>query len=273
MVSGQPIYPDLPFFRPLFNHRQRPMAGNPELFEKLEAFQNLLISYATGGAVDEDEFKRVRTELLSIQSIRDRLPRFVRTHRDFKQLWPHFKQVSGTYQGRREYVWKEFGPLLAEFEPSAEAPGDARVAEALAVLSSASVHTAWQTALERRVSDPDGAITSARTLLETVCKHILDAAGVSYDSSADLPKLYRLTAETLHLAPSQHTEPILKQVLGGCTAVVEGIGAMRNRLGDAHGKGQADAQPEPPHAELAVNLAGAAAMFLVDSWEHQRGAV
>jgi hypothetical protein len=247
------------------------MAGNLELFEKLEAFQNLLVSYATGGSVDEKEFQRTRNELLGYPALRDRLPRFVRTHRDFKQLWPHFKQVSSTYQGRREYIWKEFGPLLAELELGAQAPGDARVAEALSVLSSAAVHTAWQTALERRVSDPDGAITSARTLLETVCKHILDAAQVEYDRTADLPKLHRLTTEMLNLAPSQQTEPILKRVLGGCTAVVEGIGAMRNQLGDAHGKGEADVQPEPRHAELAVNLAGAAATFLVDSWEQQRG--
>lgn len=247
------------------------MAGNLELFEELEIFQNLLISYATGGSVDEQEFRRLRDHLLRHPAIRDRLPRFVRTHRDFRQLWPHFKQVSSTYQGRREYIWREFGPLLAESEPGAEAPGDARVAEALAVLNSATVHTAWQTALERRSSDPDGAITSARTLLETVCKHILDSAGVGYETSADLPKLYRLTSQALNLAPSHQTEPILRQVLGACTAVVEGIGAMRNKLGDAHGKGQADIQPQPRHAELAVNLAGAAATFLVDSWEDHRG--
>ena len=246
------------------------MEGSPELFEKIEAFQNLLISYATGGSVDEKEFQRMRNELLGYPALRDRLPRFVRTHRDFKQLWPHFKQVSSTYQGRREYIWKEFGPLLAELEPGAQAPGDARVAEALSVLNSATVHTAWQTALERRVSDPDGAITSARTLLETVCKHILDAEQAKYDRAADLPKLFRLTAEILNLAPNQQTEPILKQILGGCAAVVEGIGAMRNKLGDAHGKGKADARPEPRHAELAVNLAGAAATFLVDSWEQRQ---
>ena len=91
----------------------------------------------------------------------------------------------------------------------------------------------WQTALVRRVSDPDGAITSARTLLETVCKHILDDVGVDYDAGADLPKLYGLTAKAVSIAPSQQTEPILKQILGGCTAVVEGLGALRNKLGDA----------------------------------------
>ncbi len=30
---------------------------------------------------------------------------------------------------------------------------------------------------ERRLNDPEGAITAARTLLETVCKHMRDDAG------------------------------------------------------------------------------------------------
>jgi hypothetical protein len=61
-------------------------------------------------------------------------------------------------------------------------------------------------ALERRSDDPEGAITSARTLLETVCKHILDEGGIKYDDDADLPKLYRVTADVLDLAPSQQSE-------------------------------------------------------------------
>jgi hypothetical protein len=93
------------------------------------------------------------------------------------------------------------------------------------------LHQAWRDALQRRVDDPDGGITSARTLLETVCKHILDAVGVPYEDRFDLPKVYRLTAETVGLAPSQQTEALLRQVTGGCTAAVEGIGGMRKALG------------------------------------------
>ena len=55
----------------------------------------------------------------------------------------------------------------------------------------------------RRASDPEGTITMARTLLESVCKHILNDASVQYDDSADINKLYRQTAEQLNLAPSQ----------------------------------------------------------------------
>jgi len=85
--------------------------------------------------------------------------------------------------------------------------------------------------------------------------------------SPDLNKLYRQTAELLNLAPSQHTEQVFKQILGGCTAVVEGLGALRNRLSDSHGKGKTGIKPAPRHAELAVNLAGSLALYLLGTWE------
>jgi hypothetical protein len=86
---------------------------------------------------------------------------------------------------------------------------------------------------------------------------------------ADLPKLYRLTADVLQLGPTQQSEDIFKRIFGGCQTVVEGLGALRNKLSDAHGKGKVPAKPESRHAELAVNLAGAMATFLVETWEAQ----
>ena len=126
---------------------------------------------------------------------------------------------------------------------------------------------AWQMALERRASDPAGAITSARTLIETVCKHILDELKVNYSETDNLPKLYRLTADSLKLSPSQHTEQVFRQILGGCQSVVEGLGAMQDRHSDADGTETAGFRPAPRHAELAVNLAGTMATFLLATWE------
>jgi len=245
------------------------MSAN-ELLEKIETFQNLLLSYATGGQVTEEEFEYRRTELLNESGLKARLPRFVRTCRDLRQFWAFIKQKSPTYQGRREYLWGEFNPLLEELEGKFDAPSDKRVTEAVAVFDSDSVHETWRDALSRRIDDPDGAITSARTLLESICKHILDETGITYENRFDLPKLYKLTADTLELGPSQQTESILRQITGGCSAVVGGIGAMRNVLGDAHGKGPSTSKPEPRHAELAVNLAGALAIFLVETWENTK---
>jgi hypothetical protein len=44
---------------------------------------------------------------------------------------------------------------------------------------------------------------------------------------------------------------------------------MRNALGDAHGKGKSSVIPGAWHAELAVNLAGASAIFLIETWEER----
>ena len=244
------------------------MSPHSELLEKVETFQNILISYATGGSADPDEFARVRDELLHEPLVKDRLPRFVRTHRDFKQFWGFIKQQSSTYQGRREFLWDEFRPII-EFLEEPGSPADAAVSEILLKFDAENVHSVWARALERRTEDPEGAITTARTLLETVCKHILDSSGTTYGDDADLPKLYRLTAEAMQLAPSQQSEQIMKQIFGGCQTVVEGLGALRNKLSDAHGKGTMLIKPEPRHAELAVNLAGAMATFLIRSWDAQ----
>jgi hypothetical protein len=107
-------------------------------------------------------------------------------------------------------------------------------------------------------------------LLETVCKHVLEEAGIEYDETADLPKLYGLAAEQLNLSPSQHTEKPFKQILGGCVSVVQGLATLRNRLSDAHGTGRIAARPAARHAELAVDLAGTMAAFLVATWEARK---
>ncbi|MCK4815085.1 abortive infection family protein, partial [bacterium] len=91
--------------------------------------------------------------------------------------------------------------------------------------------------------------------------------GTTYKQDADLPKLYRKTAEVLNIAPSNHTEQVFKQILGGCTAVIEGLGALRNRISDAHGQGKRPVKPAARHAELAVNLSDSMASFLVATWE------
>jgi hypothetical protein len=244
------------------------MQQRSQLLEKVETFQNMLISYATGGSVEEEEFKRLRQDLLQNPIVKDKLPRLVRTHKDFNQFWGFIKKQSPTYQGRREFLWDEFRPVL-EFLEAPGSPADESVSERLATFNAEQVHHVWARALERRSLDLEGAITSARTLLETTCKHILDARRVVYGEDADLPKLYRLTAEVLELAPNQQSEEIFKRVFGGCQTVVEGLGAMRNKLSDAHGRGTAPGKPESRHAELAVNLAGAMATFLIETFSVQ----
>ncbi|MFM0047464.1 abortive infection family protein [Paraburkholderia sediminicola] len=152
---------------------------------------------------------------------------------------------------------------MERIEGSGVSPADSAVTAAIEKFDGEYVLAAWHKALERKQTDPEGAITMARTLLETVCKYILDERSVAYGESPDLPELYRFTSKALNLAPSQHTEGVFKQILGGCQSVVEGLGALRNKLSDAHGTGKRAVKPVARHAELAVNLSGALALYLL----------
>ena len=233
------------------------------LHEEVESLQNLLVSHATGGAENEAEYSRLRQLVLAEPSIEAVTPRFIRTNRNLSQFWQFIKNKYGTYAERRQYLWKEFEPIFDLLEKEGKTPSDNVVTASIQKFDNAHIHAAWAKALDRRSSDPEGAITIARTLLESVCKHILEETGDTYDDSPDITKLYKQTAERLNLAPSQHTEAVFKQILGGCTAVVEGLGALRNRLSDSHGTGKAGVKPAARHAELAVNLAGALAIYIL----------
>ena len=227
----------------------------------------MLVSHATGQHADDQEYKVFRRELRQNPRLSKKLPRMVHVCRDLSEFWSFIKPKFGTYAERREYIRSEFDAILTMLESEAVTPSDSSISEALRYVDSDYVQESWQKALERRASDPQGAITAARTLLESVCKHILDESGVAYDEASDIPKLYSLTARQINLSPSQHTERVFKQILGGCQAIVEGLGALRNRLSDAHGKSSTAARPAARHAELAVNLSGAMATFLMHTWQ------
>ncbi len=105
-------------------------------------------------------------------------------------------------------------------------PADHGISAALQAFDPNDVHGRWIAAVERRADDPQGAITLARTLLEDVCKWILDEAEAEYPDNADLPVLYRRLAKVLRLSPDDHTEQTFKQLLGSCQQIVELLGSL-----------------------------------------------
>ena len=243
------------------------------LLEKAEKLQGGYIGDATqdGGSVDAATYTRLRQEIMTAPTLAGKIPDFVRRCRDQGQFWQFIKNKFPSYRERREFIWSEFRPMLEFLETTDRTPGVAPITEALESFDPENVKAAWQKALDRRAADPEGAITAARMLLETVCKHILDQAeGATYPDDADLPKLWALTAETLNLAPSQHQEPVFRAILGNCQSVVNHLGAIRNKIGDAHGQGRRPVKPKARHAELAVNLAGTMAAFLVATWKERQ---
>ncbi len=179
-----------------------------------------------------------------------------------QQIESAIRECSQTMNAEiRDIYW------VPKFDVSDKTTIEEQISTSLSQVDSEHIQRAWERALSRRNTDPEGAITAARTLMESVCKHILDKANISYSQNADLPQLYHLTAQHLQVAPNQYTETIIRQILGNCQSVVNGIAALRNKLGDAHGKSKAELLPPPIYAELAVNLAGTLAKFLISLQE------
>ncbi len=242
--------------------------------DDIETLQNIMVTRACGQGDDSEGYRRLRAKLLDDLRIKEHLPRFVHDCRELGQFWGFIKPKFSHYWERREFIWGEFRPLLDLVERGAAAdPVHASASEVLTKLDAAHVHGHWKKAMDRIPTDPEGAITSARALIESACKLILDAQHVEYDGKDDLTRLYKTAAKSLMLGADQHGQQVFKQILSGCTSVVEGLASVRNSLGDAHGQGIHPVKPAPRHAHLAVNLAGAMAKFLLETFEAKHGSL
>ena len=237
-----------------------------DVLERVRMLEGILIEAATGGSDDTEIYEYLRRELMANSSLRKRLPTFVRTYRNLGSFWPFIKEEDGTYAGRRKIIGEAFTPIFDYLEGFSASPMDEAATNQLLSFDPVGVHDVWMKALERRESDPEGAITIARTLLETVTKRILDEHGTTYTDKEDLPKLYNMAAKNLNLAPNQHSQEAIKSILGGAMTMVNGLGTLRNKLSDSHGRGgKKPVKPSERHANLAVNTAGAIATFLVET--------
>lgn len=91
--------------------------------EAVEAFQNNVISKASGGFPDDDDYRELRDYLVNNPLIRPLLPGFAVTNRDSFQFWQFIKSKFTTYAKRRDYIYNEFKPLLDKLEGIDPAPG------------------------------------------------------------------------------------------------------------------------------------------------------
>ncbi|MDX4047698.1 abortive infection family protein [Aliarcobacter skirrowii] len=231
-------------------------------YELVDSFHNMLSGAATGGKFDDKLYKYMRNKIVQTKTFEKLLPSWVKTNRDIGQFWSFIKLKFGTYAERREFLKNEFSPLLDFLEFNNELPIDNHIK-----FDELYIHEQWKKAIERKSNDPEGAITIARTLIESVLKYILSEQNISFSASADLSELYKAVAKSLNLAPEQHQESIFKQILGGSSAIVNGLGQMRNKLGDSHGTNGLNIKPKERHSELAVNLAGTMAIFLFKTYK------
>ncbi len=129
-------------------------------------------------------------------------------------------------------------------------------------------------ALDQAESDPEDALTSACSLLESVCRTILDRLGKGMPRERNLRPLADATRDALGLGTARAGLPVLiaqdvNQVLTGLTTTINGVASLRTHAGDAHGREAGHPRVDPRIARLGVNAAGTLALFLVETWQRR----
>jgi hypothetical protein len=118
-------------------------------------------------------------------------------------------------------------------------------------------------------SDFEGAITTARTMLEAVLleleRRLLEAPG---DHKGDLQRLFKAVAKQLRIDDSRaDLDDNFKQVVRGLVQVVNGLAPIRNKMSDGHPRAR---KPAAHHARVIANAAKTVATFLIESYVFQR---
>jgi len=153
-----------------------------------------------------------------------------------------------------------------------QADGRSPLGVELSELTLMGVRQQWMTAASRIPSSPAGAITAARTLLESTCKTILSELVEVPDSSGDLGRLYKQVRVKLGIDPKQGASQAVHQMVNGLIQVVDGLAGLSNSAGDRHGLVGGTKITELSFASLAVHAAGTVCVFLVRVHKHlQRG--
>jgi len=123
--------------------------------------------------------------------------------------------------------------------------------------------------------DPAAAIGSAKELIESTLKTILERLNETYGRSDDIPQLLKLVQKGLELAPNdvdsaKRGTDIIRKTLSNLSGVVLGIAELRNLYGTGHGKGRAHKGLSDRHARLAVSASAALCVFLLETFEARK---
>lgn len=125
------------------------------------------------------------------------------------------------------------------------------------------------------LNDPALAIGTAKELVETCCKTILEARSIPFRRNADIPELTKLAVKTLELTPDDTSEKskavdIIRRLLSNLATITQGVAELRNYYGTGHGKAAGAKGLGSRHAKLAVGAASTLAVFLTETHNERR---
>jgi abortive infection Abi-like protein len=119
-------------------------------------------------------------------------------------------------------------------------------------------------------TDPSLAIGTAKELIETVCKTILEERGKPVNGTPDIPTLTKALLKELNLVPEEIKDgtrgsDIIKSVLRSLGTIGNDLGQLRGLYGTGHGRTAKARGLQPRHAKLAVGAAGTFVTFVFET--------
>ena len=130
-------------------------------------------------------------------------------------------------------------------------------------------------ALANSCTDPEDAVTAACSMVESVCRSILNELDEPLPRKKDVQSLYNALKKPLGLSPDRSDIPTpiagdVRQVLSGLITVTAGIGSLRTHGGDAHGRERGSTRlVDERIARLSIHAASTLALFLVETWQRK----
>lgn len=121
-------------------------------------------------------------------------------------------------------------------------------------------------AFENLETDPEQAIASASSTLESICKAICDFFKEEYPKAQHMQPLIAKAYKLLNLSPDQHADEQIKKILGGLNSVATGIGTLRAKNSSAHGHGTKKVKLNVRHSRLVVNSCMTIGLFLLETY-------
>lgn len=124
-------------------------------------------------------------------------------------------------------------------------------------------------------TDPSLAIGTAKELIETTCKTILEERGSPVVGNPDIPKLTKAVLEELSLVPEGVEEKksgadAIKRILRSLGTIGNDLAQLRGLYGSGHGPAAKTKTLTSRHANLAVGAAATFATFLFATHEERQ---
>lgn len=217
-------------------------------------------------------FREARLIIIKLcEEINEEVPSGIKENRNVEEFIDFLTSYDGYYSEDVSYISSQFNPFIDYIELNrielkiinveCNVPRDLSYKHILEDVKKC----------EKRIESEDysGAITSAKSLVEGVCKEIiLIIEGEEVTGSPNFVKLFNRVRLHLNLNPgNEELDSSLKQVLNGLINIVQGLNEARNKSGDSHAR---KINPNLHHAVLVVNSAKTAVNFLFHTYEYQK---